>query len=71
MELDLEKQNAHKELLEEIDRITDIETEPGHTKFEQCTQKLKELSGDSEDNSGLKLIVSLPWDSVATPELKT
>lgn len=34
MEQDLEKQNAHKELLEQIDKITDIETEPGHTRFE-------------------------------------
>lgn len=62
MEQDLERQNAHKELLEQIDKIADIETEPGHTRFNLLTSQLKELSGDSEDNTGLKLIVSLPWD---------
>ena len=65
-EEELEKANAHYELLEWIDCIKKIEDEPGKSKLEEYTQKLKALTGDSEDQSGLKLKTALPWDEMTS-----
>ena len=69
-EAEIEKKNAPNEILGDISEIEDIESEKGKLRLANLTQKLRELNGDNEDNSGFKIKAVLPWDEVQTQEQK-
>lgn len=52
LEIENEKLNAHKEILDKIESLTKIEEDINKEKLEILTTQLKALSGDSEDQSG-------------------
>lgn len=69
-EAEIEKKNAPNEILGDISEIEDIESDKGKLRLANLTQKLRELNGDNEDNSGFKIKAVLPWDEVQTQEQK-
>jgi hypothetical protein len=55
-------QNRPFELLNLIQDIEDLESENGKKKFNRYFSELKTLGGDSEDNSGLRIKLIMPWE---------
>lgn len=70
MEVEQEKKNAPSDILQEIDNIKDIESDTGKELLASLTTKLKALNGDSEDQTGLQIKTTLPWEELNTPELQ-
>jgi hypothetical protein len=65
----LEQATAHLEILDQIQDIEEVESEHGKKRLEWYLQRLRKLNGDIEDGSANAMILSLPWESIGSPEV--
>ena len=57
------------EILDQIQDIEEVESEHGKKRLEWYLQRLRKLNGDIEDGSANAMILSLPWESIGSPEV--
>jgi len=55
-------ENRPYELLNSIQDIDDLDSETGKKRYNRYFSELKTLGGDTEDNSGLRIKLIMPWE---------
>jgi hypothetical protein len=62
LEEQMANDNRPFELLNLISDIEDLDTEQGKKRYNRYFGELKTLGGDSEDNTGFRIKLMMPWE---------